>query len=83
MSIARPVCRRLLGLFANLAEDSNASLEVTLRNILDQFRAQVVGSVENFIENGLGAALEMNDFTTTILRGAAAFDPAIVLKPVQ
>jgi hypothetical protein len=83
MTIARAVGRRLLGLFADLAEDSNASLKVTLRNILDQLGAQVVGSIENFIEHGLRAALEMNRLAAPILRGTAALDPAIVLQAVE
>ena len=83
MTIARAVRRRLLGLCTNLAEDSNASLEVTLRNILDQLGAQVVGSIENFIEHGLRAALEMDRLAAPILRGTAALDPAVVLKPVE
>jgi hypothetical protein len=80
--MAVPV-RGLLRLLPNTGENSNTSLEVTLRNIFDQFRAQVVGGIENFVQHGFGTALEMNRLATTICFRPAAFDPAVVLEPIE
>jgi len=65
------------------AEDSNAGLEVTLRNILDQFRPQVVGGIENLFQDRFGTPLEMNGFAAAIIRRFAALDPAVVLEAVE
>lgn len=82
MTIARAV-RGLLGFLPDPGEDSNASLEVTLRNFFDQFGAQVVGGIKNLIEDGFRAPLEMHGLATAICRGSAAFDPAIFLQPIE
>jgi hypothetical protein len=42
-----------------------------------------VGSVENFIEHGLRAALEMDRLAAPILCRPAALDPAVVLQAVE
>jgi hypothetical protein len=83
MTIARAVRRRLLGLLPDPREDSNASLKVTLRNILDQFGTQVVGGIENLIEHGLGTALEMDGLATPVGGGTAALDPTVILETIE
>ena len=73
----------LLGLLPDPGENSNAGFEVTLRNILDQLGAQVVGGVENLIEHGFGTPLEMDGLAAAIRRRASPFDPAVLLQPIE
>ena len=82
MTVARAV-RRLLGLFPDSGENPNARFEVTLRNILDQLVAQVVGSIENLVQHRLGPPLEMNRLAPSIGGGTAALDPAIILQAIE
>ena len=67
----------------DLREHANASLKVTLRNILDQFRAQLMGGIENLIEHCFRAALKMDDFAAAIFGRTAALDPAVILETVE
>jgi hypothetical protein len=82
MTIRAPV-RGRLGLFPDPGENSNACLEVTQRNILDQLSAQVMGGVENLVENGFGTALEMNRLATPIRRRPTTFHPPVVLQTIE
>src|SRR4051812_36449172 len=75
--------RRSVRLVPDFREHSNTSLQISLRNIFDQFRAQIVGGIENFLEDRLGASLEVDGFAATILLRPAAFDPAIIFQPVE
>src|SRR5438045_1317080 len=82
MTIARAI-RRSFRLLPYFRENLNASFEVSLRNIFDQFHAQIVGGVENLFENGLGTALKMEGFATAVLRGIASLDPAVGFQTVE
>ena len=82
MTILRAV-GRLLRLGPDLRENTDAGLEITLRNILDQLMAQVVGGIENFIQDRFRTALKMHDLAAAIFRGAAALDPAVILQTVE
>jgi hypothetical protein len=73
----------LLSLVTDLGENADARLEITLRDILNQFGAQLVGGVENFIEDRLRATLKMDRLAATIFRGTTTFDPAVVLEAVE
>ena len=82
MTIARAI-RRSFRLVPDFREHSNTGLEVTLRNIFDQFRAQVVGSIKNLVEDCLRTPLKVHGFAAAIFRGAAALDPAVALQSIE
>ena len=54
-----------------------------LRNILDEFVAQLVGGVENFFQDRFRAPLEMDDLAPPVFRRPAALDPAVFLQTVE
>src|SRR5205807_159296 len=81
-TIARAI-RRPFRLVPYFREHSNTGLEITLRNIFDQFGAQVVGGIENFIEHGFRASLEMNGLAAAIFGRAAPLDPTVVLEAIE
>jgi hypothetical protein len=75
--------RRSFRFFPDFREHPNARLEVSLRNIFDQFGAQIVGRVENLFQDGFRTALEMDRLAAAILGGVAALDPAIGFEPIE
>jgi hypothetical protein len=82
VTVARAI-RRPLCLVPDFREDSNTGLEILLRDIFDQFGAQVVGGIENLVEDGLGTPLEVDSFAAAIFRRTAALDPAVVFQTVE
>src|SRR5688500_15905345 len=82
MAVLHIVCR-LLRLCPDLAENANTGLEIALRNILDEFFAQIVRGIENFIQDGLRTPLQMDDLAAPIKRGTATLDPRVVLQTIQ
>jgi hypothetical protein len=75
--------RRSFRFFPDFREHSNARFQVSLRNIFDQFGAQIVGSIENFFEDGFGTALEMDRLAAAILRRIAPLNPAIGFEAIE
>jgi hypothetical protein len=82
VTIARAI-RRSFRLFPYFREDANAGFEVLLRNIFDQFLAQIVSRIKNLIENRFGTPLEMDRLATPIVGGTPALHPAIVLEAIE
>jgi hypothetical protein len=64
-------------------ENANTSLEVARRDILNEFVAQAVGGVENFVEDSFRATLEMNDFAPPVVGRFLPLNPTVLLEPVE
>ena len=82
MTVARAI-RRPFRLFPDFSQHFNADFEVSLRNIFDQFPAQIVGRVKNLLEDRLRAALKMDGLAAAILRGIPSPDPAVVFEAIE
>jgi hypothetical protein len=67
----------------DLGEDANAGLEVVRRNVLYEFVAEPVRGVENFFEDSLRAALEMDDFAPPVVERFSPLNPTVLLEPVK
>src|SRR2546423_13259037 len=82
MTITRAI-RRSFRLVPDFREHANTGLEITLRNIFDQFRAQIVGGIKNLIQDSFRTPLEMDRFAAAILGRVTALHPAIIFQTVQ
>src|SRR5437763_1971713 len=82
MTIARAI-RRSFRLFPYFRQDPNTSFEIALRNILNQFGAKVVGGIENFFEDGLRAALQMDGLAAAVLGGIASLHPSVGFQTIK
>ena len=82
MTIARAI-RRSFRLVPDFRKHPNTGVEIALRNIFNQFRAQVMGGIKNLVQDRLGTPLEMDCFATAIRRRTTAFDPAVIFQTVE
>jgi hypothetical protein len=66
-----------------VGEDPDASLEVVRRNIFNQFVAQPLRGIENFVEDSFRATLELDDFAPPVVGRFSPLDPTVLLEPVE
>jgi len=67
----------------DLCEDADARFKIIRWNILNQFVAQPVRGVENFVEDSFRATLEMDDFAPPVVGRFSPRNPTVLLEPVE
>jgi len=75
--------RGFVGFLPDLREHADTRFKIIRWNILNQFVAQPVRGVENFVEDSFRATLEMDDFAPPVVGRFSPRNPTVLLEPVE
>src|ERR1041384_3140079 len=77
------VSARLLRLFPDAIQHSDACAQIGRRNVVEQFVPKFESGGTNLFNDTPGARREMHRFATAIVRRILACDPTLALQPMQ